>query len=112
MKHAALGRIDEMVSAWRFSIFRFSLRTLFLGITAVCIFLGYQWEWVRRRRKFYDEHACAYLPESGARSLIEGRSLAHAPELLWMFNEPGYRHLSFIVKDDLMDKGRDWLFIS
>jgi hypothetical protein len=35
--------------------FRFSLRTLFLVVTALACWLGYQLHWIRERHKFLDE---------------------------------------------------------
>jgi hypothetical protein len=40
----------------RFSLLRFSLRSLFLFVTALCVFLGYELEWIRRRRAFVKAH--------------------------------------------------------
>jgi hypothetical protein len=85
----------------RFSFVRFSLRSLFILTTAICIFLGYQWEWVKRRRAFLAEQTRLFAADTmpGRNHywwMLEG---GNAPQLLWMFNEPGYHRLSIIVED-------------
>jgi hypothetical protein len=85
----------------RFSLLRFSLRSLFILITAICIILGYQLEWIRRRHAFVKAHMRNapnlerlndYIDGSEARtSLLQtyGVPRIAAPFPLWLFGERG-----------------------
>lgn len=104
----------EMASRWRFSIVRFSLRSLFLAITAICIVLGTQWEWVRQRRSFVDEQRDAvsaneewalHLRQGGMDNEKQKRSVHYSlyyteprgPGLLWLVGERGVRRFELEV---------------
>src|SRR5262245_40061609 len=100
---------------FRFSIWRFSLRSLLLLVTAVCVFLGYQLEWIRRRRAFIDEQLELRYPSSwqnfGSRvsqdrfllawEQLQNRSPKRAPYLLWLFREHGWGQVDVILTDGL-----------
>lgn len=66
--------------------FRFGLRTMFVVVTVLACWLGYELSWVRQRR--------AVLPgamKSRSMSSRTGRPEKRpAPGLLWLFGEPGY----------------------
>ncbi len=67
--------------------FRFSLRTLFVVMTAGCCWLGYQLNWIRERQQLLDQKA-----------LVEGFYLdeLRAPGPLWLFGERGYDDLLYV----------------
>ncbi len=99
---------NYVANAWRFSFLRFSLRTLFLVITAVCLFLGYELEWLRRRRAFVDEQVPLLIELGATRSREDYLgpivSDLKAPSLLWMFNENGILVLGFVVNEGVLEK--------
>jgi hypothetical protein len=112
--------MSELSWRQRFSFARFSLRTLFVLITAICIFLGYQWEWIRQRRSFVDEQRDSVsVRESWALHLRSGgiddkqakRSVHYAfyyteprgPRLLWLVGERGVRR--FELEIPVTDRG-------
>ena len=43
--------------------YRFSLRTLFVVVTVVCVWLGYSANWIRQRRNFLREEAISVSTE-------------------------------------------------
>jgi len=103
----------------QWSIWRFSLRSLLLLVTALCVFLGYQREWIRKRRAFMDEQIeilngpqqVSVLMRSQNerdRGVVMNRwqnpSAARAPSLLWVFGERGRGFLQVILKDDVTKK--------
>jgi hypothetical protein len=74
---------------------RFSLRALLLLVTAVCIFLGYEMNWVHQRRAFLAEQeekrkACPALEQLQAGSSEVASILKRqAPRFLNLFGERG-----------------------
>ena len=99
-----------MASPRRFLIVRFSLRTLFLAISAVCIFLGYELNWIHQRRAFLreqvtrDEVHWSYMSDVFRRT--DGQehppewqyySNKPAPYLLWLFGETSLPALYVLV---------------
>jgi hypothetical protein len=67
---------------WRKLRPRFSLITLFVGVTLVCIWLGWSVSWIRQRHKYLADH-----PEASALPDPKDKP-ATAPGLLWMLGEP------------------------
>src|SRR5262245_38567462 len=82
---------------------RFSLRSLLLLVTALCLFLGYELEWIRRRRAFLHEQLTKHAPECNVYHDFRTREWEslhltpfdmfytdkHGPQLLWLFKERG-----------------------
>ena len=66
--------------------FRFSLRTMFVLVTVVCVWLGYQLNWIRERREVLSSGEVAVLHRLNS----EGG----APRSLWLFGERGYSILA------------------
>ena len=64
--------------------FRYSLRTLFVVMTVVCVYLGWAMNWNRQRRDFIRERL-----EVGAQSFGPTRGQLDAPFPLRMFGEIG-----------------------
>ena len=62
--------------------FRFSLRTLFVLVTVVCVWLGYQLNWIRQRRDVLGSGEVLVFDEVDRES--------RPPSLLWLFGEHGY----------------------
>ena len=59
---------------------RYSLRTLLIGMTAVCCFLAYEMNWIRQRRAFFDADENRYASFGST----------PAPGFLWLLNARGY----------------------
>lgn len=81
-----LGTTDPPPRRW----FRFTLRTMFVVLTAFSLWLGYEANWMRQRR--------AYLSIAEVYDLSEtfGKTAAdrpRAPGLLWLFGEQGVKYL-------------------
>jgi hypothetical protein len=73
---------------------QFGLRTLFVAVTIVAIFVGYHVNWIRQRR--------IALEALGISINAKDRK---APGLLWLFGEPGH-DLLFINDNDPEHKRR------
>jgi hypothetical protein len=81
--------------------FRFSLRTTFITITALCLlfgYVGYEYSWIRERRAFIsNKDLCAsdtyidmYSPDKYKRvsyKVLLSPSTNSPPLLLWLFGE-------------------------
>ena len=89
----------------------FSLRTLLIGVTALCIWLGYELDWIHQRRTFlaqqFEYHlAAAPVPsENDRREWVTewwhqqtGKS-EHAPWGLRLFGETGVANVSVMVPE-------------
>jgi len=80
----------------KFRWFRFSLRSLFVVLTGLCVFLGYQYEWVRRRRAFLADET--KQDKSVVREMSVGRQkLPDQPFFFWLFNERRVHTLAILV---------------
>jgi hypothetical protein len=66
--------------------FRFSLRTMFVLVTVVCVWLGYQLNWIRQRREVLNSGEFLGFQEVDRES--------RPPSLLWLFGERGYSALA------------------
>jgi hypothetical protein len=64
---------------------RFSLRSLFIALTILACWLGYQLNWIRQRREFYAKNEADMLQHCG--STMIGVQYGKAPGLLWLFGE-------------------------
>jgi hypothetical protein len=61
---------------------------MFVVVTAVCCFLGYELDWIRQRHRFIETHnPDAFRSDQDTR----------APQLLWCFGEQGMNNLLFDV---------------
>jgi hypothetical protein len=87
--------------------FQWSLRTLFVVVTAVALLVGwivYQLSWMRERRELVNR------VESYA-VIGVGGGLAEAPWPLWLFGEQGYSgillHFPDPNRNKLVDRGRE-----
>lgn len=80
--------------------FRWSLRTLFVVMTAIACWLGYELNWIRQRRAFIaQETAVRYSHKKGRSNAIAhraGSASPSAPGGLWLFGEPGYSSVGFV----------------
>lgn len=88
---------------------RFSLRSVFVLITALCVFLGYEFEWIRRRRRLLDERFLPILQferndwVASAKGQIQYLDMSEqllrkkAPPFLWLFGEVGYGEISVLI---------------
>ena len=78
---------------------KFSLRTLLVLVTVLCVplcWLGYQLNWIRQRREAL---ATSWVIDFG------GSASVPAPRLLWMFGERGRKNLVVMPAHGL---GGDW----
>ncbi len=85
------------------SLFNYSLRTLFAVTTVVCVWLGYQLNWMRQRRVFIaDETSVRERHPSHARWSAtisdRGSTPPRAPGLLWAFGEDGFSEICVLVE--------------
>ena len=111
---AGLGRIVrmEIAATTRRRWFRFSLRTLFVAVTVVASWLGYQLNWIMQRKGYLQEvtqRAKAiegnFMPILTARESWEAER-ACAPGLLWLFGEKGVRVLYVPISMDGLVRGQ------
>jgi hypothetical protein len=102
--------------------FVFSLRTLFLVVTAFAVWIGYELNWIHRRHELINRHAHLLFAVQGVEeSLLDERSIAWAvesvsgdrvapvapmpaPGLLGLFSERGLNDLTIIVQIDKANK--------
>jgi hypothetical protein len=82
---------------------RFSLRALFVVVTAVCIWLGYHLNWIRQR------HACLAEQEAAAANSVNiPRTVGEAPLPLRLLGEGGIARLPlYVVVDKSKNQDRD-----
>ena len=82
---------------------RFSLRSLLLVVTGLCLFFGYQLEWIRKRHQFLDQQALLWAPYAP----YTGPDMAHfqlAPPCLWLFRERGYCSFAVLLSEGVYKK--------
>ncbi len=66
---------------------RFSLRTLFVLLTLLGIWLGIQTKWAKDRTSYLEEHQYARSQP------WKGDEIASAPRFLWLWGDPGVTRL-------------------
>jgi hypothetical protein len=90
-------------------LMRFSLRTLLIGISAVCYLLAYEVNWIHNRREFIAEQGAKGAYSEAIRSRwprsvnnvnqpAEG-AYRQAPSWLEWFGERGYHHIAIIIPE-------------
>ncbi len=86
---------------------RFSLRTTFIVTTAVAVWLGYEWNWVRQRRAFLQRPGVQHVDPQ---LLLHQTSPPYwplppaAPGLLWLFGEQGIGALIVPIEAERFDE--------
>ena len=86
--------------------FRFSLRTFFVLLTLLAVWLGVQAKWIRDRRELRARHAAlAADVEAKSQALQCGAALqlqtaGNRPLGLWLLGEPAVPYLQLIVLRD------------
>lgn len=74
--------------------FRFSLRTLFVLVTLVAVWLGWSLNWIRQRHAFLrDRRAFVFDTDPDAAT--------PAPRFLWLFGEEGAEYVRLSSEDQL-----------
>jgi hypothetical protein len=73
---------------------RFSLRTLFVLVTVVGCWLGYQLNWIRQRHELIAQ----LERDSDSHSWVDDEPLTSAPWSLSLLGEPGYSTVSFSIR--------------
>jgi hypothetical protein len=73
---------------------RYSLRTLFVLLTLVCVYLGWAMNWIRQRREFLNRPDVASFEYASVR----------APGTLWLFGEKGVEQLIFYGSEEEMER--------
>src|SRR5262245_12715901 len=82
--------------------FRFSLRTTFLVVTAISLWLGYEVNWIGQRHAFLARQlnvVRASHPQYQYESRPWATSGAKAPGLLWMFGEKGFSTVVLLIRE-------------
>jgi len=81
---------------------QFNLRTLFVLITLIACWLGYELNWIRQRHDFITEETanCESLRQRGHKDVFTVSSVGpgKSPALLWLFGEPRLDYLAFVVE--------------
>jgi hypothetical protein len=97
---------------------RYRLRTLLIVVTGICCFMGYELEWIRKRRAFLDWDYPSGHEQYSVYRVIDTRRVGSAgtytiaPSALWLFGEKGIYGLWFYIQpeDVLRDPaGRDYI---
>ena len=70
--------------------FRFSLRTMFVLVTVLCVWLGYQLNWIRQRREEIKSERVDPMHTQMCFETSAEPPTYQAPALLWFFGERGY----------------------
>jgi hypothetical protein len=77
--------------------FRFSLRTLFVVVTVIACWMGYQLNWIRQRHEFVGQRLAPVGHSLYPRLVRTDGVAAEAPRTLRLFGERGYAHISIDV---------------
>jgi hypothetical protein len=114
------GRIKNRIimTAPKRRWFQWSLRTLFVVVTVVAVFLAYHINWIRQRDNFIVDELAAYKRSHPSRDPwpvrnskgVSGLRSHRAPGALWLFGEEGLVNVNVRV-DGLPAEGlsvRDW----
>ncbi len=96
--------------AAKFGRFRFSLRTLFLVVTAICLWLGYGLHWIKQRHDLLAEVE-EFLPTLNdgvpvSRWTIVKPDGFRAPGMLWFLGERGVQTFPLYIVYDNPDQLR------
>jgi hypothetical protein len=81
------------MSARAYPWFRFSLRTLFVVVTLLCVWLGYQVNWIRQRRAFLASHDYFASGCDGNRKSLPPLQCSRAPWSLRLLGENGVEEI-------------------
>ena len=82
---------------------RFSLRTVFVIVTLVACWLGYQLNWIHQRRTIVDGWPKWRVGNRGDAPPPD------APCVLWLFAEPGYQEvIRLVVVNDIVVESQDY----
>jgi hypothetical protein len=74
--------------------FRFTLRTLFVLVTLIALWLGWSLNWIRQRHEFLrDRRGFVFDTDPEAST--------SAPALLWLFGEEGAEYVRLSSEDQL-----------
>lgn len=77
---------------------RFSLRTLLLMMAVLCCLaamVGYEINWIEQRRQFRERPKFSFIESRSDRS-----DQPRAPQLLWLFGEPGVAFMTMELLDE------------
>ena len=83
--------------------FRFSLRTMFVIVTMVCVWLGYHLIWIRDRHEILTKHQALAASVSAQEKRLQcGAALrlqtaGQRPVGLWILGEPSVPYMQVIV---------------
>jgi hypothetical protein len=79
---------------------RFSLRTLLVVVTVLCVWLGYHLNWMRQRRAMAVEHH--------ATMVFRADETTSAPAGLWMLGESGITLIAYCrsAEEPALDRAR------
>jgi hypothetical protein len=89
----------------------YSLRTLFVVVTVVGCWLGYELNWIRERHEFVNEQEGLRRAKDWRGEESGPRASANAPDLLWLFGEQGIGAFGVLIAVDRLDQfddGFDW----
>jgi hypothetical protein len=67
--------------------FRFSLRTLFVLMTIICVWFGYSFNWIGQRHDYLKSHPNVHV------ALLPNEPLVAAPAMLWLLGEESQTRL-------------------
>jgi hypothetical protein len=89
--------------------FRYSLRTLFVLVTLLCVWLGVQAKWIRDRRGFIAEEQVKLESLRKQERAVDSTSIVkqgNAPGFLGLFGERGVAHLSMVAESPMPERLR------
>jgi hypothetical protein len=72
--------------------FRFSLRTLFVLVTLIAVWLGWSLNWIRQRHAFLRDRRAFVFG-------IDPDAVTPAPRFLWLFGEDGAEYVKLTSED-------------
>ncbi len=90
---------------------RFSLRTLFVVVTVLASWLGYELNWVRQRHQLLNRPDVLHWDQTtvvGVNLLVQlpKETPPRAPGLLWLFGETGIVELAWLIDESQFDESR------
>jgi len=80
---------------------RYRLRPLLAILTGLCLFMGYECDWIMKRRAFRAQHRDGYM-ESGHPKYEDDPFKETAPFGLWLFGEKGVSSFEVRIKNELI----------